>query len=302
MFGGAMRNDEVMKTVGMYALMVGLCLTSVVARAESRFFPRVYGGGYLEFYANQQDEFDEDRYVSEGGLEADIFLFRFTPRTHLVWRIVCATGMGRSTTSDLPFSVQEVRYALVPFIEYNSDRLLVRTGLDHGCDHLILKDTPEPWYVRDGEQVLRDVYDNRLFAGIGSATHRRATWGEIERNTEREAPGWIHYAEAGYYLRELFGVVDEDALTEGNNWWWDVVYDLRARLWGGSAGNLFALNRLHVLLDRDEDIYWRDTVGIEFQLGRTGAGTAFALSWHAIDEHVRDSKEGLIALSGRFFF
>jgi hypothetical protein len=273
----------------------------VASGGESRFFPRVHGGGYLEFFANQQDEFDEERYVSEGGLEADIFLVRFTPRTHLVWRITCGTGMGEAVTSGLPFSVQEVRYALIPFIEHNN-RLLVRAGLDHGCDHLILKDTEDPWYVRNGQQALRDVYDNRLFVGVGTESHRRATWSEMERDANREAPDWIHYAEAGYYLQELFGWVDEEALNEGNNWWWDLVYDLRYRLWGGAAGDLFALNRLHVLLDRNEDVFWRDSVGIEYQPNNTGIGTAFALTWQAVDEHVRDSKEGLVALSGRFFF
>ncbi len=268
---------------------------------ESRYFPRLHGGGYLEFFANQQDEFDEDRYVSEGGLEADIFLVRFSPRTHLVWRITCSTGMGEATTSGLPFSVQEVRYALMPLVEYKS-RILIRAGLDHGCDHLILKDTEDPWYIRDGRQVLRDVYDNRLFVGVGSVSQRRATWREMERNADHEAPGWTHYAEAGYYLQELFGWIAEDALNEGNNWWWDLVYDLRCRLWGGSAGSLFALNRLHVLLDRNEDLYWRDSIGIEYQPSGTGVGTAWALSWHVIDEHVRDSREGVVALSGRFFF
>jgi len=285
-------------TVGLVVLVA----VGIACGEESRFFPRVYSGGYLEFFANQQDAFDEDRYVSEGGLEADIFLVRFTPRTHLVWRITTATGMGEATTSGLPFSVQEVRYALAPFVEYNNDRLLVRAGLDHGCDHLILKDTEDPWYIRNRQQVLRDVYDNRLFVGMGSASERRATWREMEQDATREAPGWIHYVETGYYLRELFGWVDKEALNEGNNWWWDLVYDLRARLWSGSAGDLFALNQLHVLLDRNEDLFWRDSIGIEYQPAGSGLGTAWGLSWQAVDEHVRDSKEGIVALSGRFFF
>ncbi|MDP6629968.1 MAG: hypothetical protein QGH42_05145 [Kiritimatiellia bacterium] len=291
-----------MKTMTVW-LMLGLCLmTTVCVGGEGRFLSRVHGGGYLEFHANQQDAFDEDRYISEGALEADLFLLRFTPRTHLVWRITCATGMGEATTSGLPFSVQEVRYALIPFVEYSGQTLLVRVGLDHGCDHLILKDTEDPWYVRNGRQMLRDVYDNRLFAGVGSTTYRRATWKQDERGSNRSAPNWIHYAEAGYYLQEFFGAVDEEALNEGNNWWWDFVYDLRCRLWDGSAGDLFVLNRLHVLLDRNSDLYWRETVGIEYQPSGTELGTAFALSWQPVDEHVRDSKEGLIALTGRFFF
>ncbi|MBL7077073.1 MAG: hypothetical protein ISS31_06350 [Kiritimatiellae bacterium] len=297
-----MRDDGDMKTRLLFVVCVVLTVAVPVCMGESRFFPRVYGEGYLEFYGNQQDEFDEDRYVSEGGLEADIFLFRFTPRTHVVWRITCGTGMGEAVTSGLPFSVQEVRYALMPFVEYGGRTLLVRAGLDHGCDHLVLKDTEEPWYIRGRQQALRDVYDNRLFAGVGSATHRRATWRDTERSAEQEAPEWIHYAEAGYYLREFFGAVDKEALNEGNNWWWDLVYDLRCRLWNGSAGSLFALNQLHVLLDRENDLFWRDSIGIEFQPAGTGLGTAFALSWQAVDEHVRDSKEGLIALTGRFFF
>ena len=102
----------------------------------------------------QPDVETADRYLTEGGLEADIFLYRFTPDTHLVWSITCATGMGEATTSGLPFSVQEVRYALVPFMEHRNRGRLVRFGLDHGCDHLILKDTAQPWYIRNGHSVL----------------------------------------------------------------------------------------------------------------------------------------------------
>ncbi len=291
-----------MKTRLLLVGCVVLMAAGVACGGESRCFPRVHGGGYLEFFANQRDEFDEERYVSEGGLETDIFLLRFTPRTHLVWRITLATGMGEAVTSGLPFSVQEVRYALVPYIEHERNRLLVRAGLDHGCDHLVLKDTEAPWYIRNGRQALRDVYDNRLFAGVGSSSQRRAAWSETEQDPGQNAPAWIHYVEAGYYLQKLFGWVDEEALNEGNNWWWDLVYDLRCRLRHSEAGNLFALNRMHVLLDRNEDLFWRDSIGIEYQPAGAAVGTAWGLSWQIIDEHVRDSKEGLIALSGRFFF
>ncbi len=275
---------------------------SACAQQQSRFLSRLHAHGYLELYANQQNAFDADRYISEGALEAELSLVRLTGRTHIMWRISCATAMGKAVTSGLPFSVQEVRYALVPFIEYGGDSCLVRAGLDHGCDHLVLKDTEQPWYLRDGQQMLRDVYDNRLFAGVGSATARRTSWRALNEREKGAAPAWVHYAEVGYFLQDLFGAIDAEALNEGNDWWWDLAYDLRCRLWDGNAGSLWCINRLHLLLDRDSDIYWRDRVGIEFQPARTGLGSAFALTWQAVDEHVRDSKEGLIALSGHFFF
>ena len=292
---------------GMRILPCGIALGFLLATAasgadESRFLARLHGGGYLGFFANQQGEFDEDRYLTEGGLEADIFLYRFTPDTHLVWSITCATGMGEATTSGLPFSVQEVRYALVPFIEHRKGGRLMRFGLDHGCDHLILKDTAQPWYIRNEQQVLRDVYDNRLFAAVGSTSHRRATWRQRAKETDRAAPRWIHYIEVGYFLQELFGLVDEDALNEGNNWWWDLTYDLRCQLCNSEWGTLFASNRLHALLDRDDDLYWRDRIGIEFQPARSRIGSAYQLTWHALDEHPRDSKESLIELTASFFF
>ena len=287
-----------MRTIPRGMALIVLLATAASGGEESRYLSRLHGGGYLGFFANQQGAVEEDRYVTEGALEADIFLYRFTPDTHLVWSITCATGMGEATTSGLPFSVQEVRYALVPFIEHRSRGRLVRFGLDHGCDHLILKDTAQPWYMRNGEQILRDVYDNRLFAAVGSTSYRRATWKQLAD----EAPRWIHYVEVGYFLQELFGLVDEDALNEGNNWWWDMEYDLRARLWDSAWGTLFAANRLHLLLDRDDDLYWRDRIGIESQPARSRIGSAYQLTWHALDEHPRDSKEGLIELNASFFF
>ncbi|NQU41305.1 MAG: hypothetical protein HQ523_15255 [Lentisphaerae bacterium] len=289
-------------------MMTRLILTAMVALAatsqaeeSSRFLTQLHGAGYMTLFGNRSGAFNRERYVSEGTLEADIFLFDFTPTTHLVWGITTATRMGKSTTSGLPFSVQEVNYALIPYLEMERGAHLVRVGLDHGCEHLILKDASQPWYIRDGERVLPTVYDNRLFAGFGSDTYRRSTWKAQRQDASREAPHWIHYVEVGYYLQELFGLVSEDALNEGNNWWWDAHHDLRRQVWSGRRGDLFVINRLEFMIDREEECAWRDRIGLEFQPA-TRVGSAFQLNWHPIDEHPRNSREDLIELVARFFF
>ena len=155
-----------------------------------------------------------------------------------------------------------MNYGLTPFIEHRGDNLIYRYGWNHACYHLTYKDNPAPWYLNEGAEIEPDVFYNRLFAGVGTPTVRRRN--RVEQafaNTDQKQLTW--YAEGGYYLQELGGIVDDESLYGGNDWEWDLRFDAMYPLWIGESTALFANNSFALLGDGEGDTYSRDLVELE---------------------------------------
>lgn len=270
-----------------------------------RFFSEFSGTGRLLFFANHQDELQEDRFLTEGAMALDFNFISFADKLSLRSRFTLLANMGTSVAENLPFSPKETAYEITPFVEYRKTAHLVRFGWNHVCQHLIYKDNETPWYVAAGSNnVPPDVYYNRLFLGAG----RREIRPEILRQVffgGREGgpvpPRVIWYVEAGGYLRSLPGM-DEESLAGGNEWTADLTADLRLLLHAADRWLLFANSRTQVLLDTDEEAYARELVQLEAAFDSRGFGLSLVLGAHLLDEHPRDSKEGIIELGAVSYF
>jgi hypothetical protein len=260
------------------------------------FLTRLDADVSLKVFGNQRDEFSRDRFVTELDVALRGVLVSVADAWRLSWNLSLETGMGRSVDTRMPFSPFEVAYALGPVLEYSRNRWRWEAGWDHACWHLVLKDPEgDPWYDH-APMVLDDVYVNRVFVGCGKGSARgagvRRTWAEGRRRGWRAR--WLWRAEAGYFLRSLGGVVDEDILYENNEWLWDVAGEGRFAAWVGQGSALVLRGAATLLGDTDGKTYWRDEVGMEWTSLREGGGAALFLGWHPTDQHPRDSKEGIV--------
>ena len=297
-----------------FVALLGACLPAGHSLADSvappsstnriQFLPSCYVDGYLIYFANQRSKFDEKRFVGEGGafMEFDVLA---VGDTSMFWDFRLNSRMGKSATSDLPFAIQEVNYALVPLIERPVDDWLWRFGFDHSCYHLVRKTNETPWYAESDAVPLNDVYYNRLFLDIGSQSARPAVW---RRQNQEAARGQIRPSrlawtvEGGYYLRDFFNVISKDSLYKGNDWIWDAGAQIKCALFRHQLAVLAATSETQLLGDKDRDIYWREKVGLELTFLRGGFGSRLFVNANPLDEHPRDSREGIVEMGATFFF
>lgn len=272
--------------------------------AGVRFLSGFSGQGRLEYFANQQDDLQEERYVTEGAVELDFVFVSFGERWAVRSRFCLAADLGDSVTENLPFSPKDVAYEIRPFAEYQRASHLYRFGWEHVCQHLIYKDHEEPWYIVAGSNdVPPDVYYNRLFVGAGRREIRPEILWQTSFGKEGGAapPRAIWYVEAGGYLRSVSGM-DADSFYGGNDWVADLTADLRLRVFTADRWMLFATSRTQLLLDGEDDVFARERLRLEAVFDSRAFGSSVYLGGHVVDEHPRDSKEGIVELGAAFYF
>jgi hypothetical protein len=209
-------------------------------------------------------------------------------------------GLGRSLAPFLPLSPVDLGYRQATCYEKRGT-LLWRAGWDHGCSHVVHKDTEHPWYETIGPGFETDVYYNRLFAGVGSSLLRRVdVWRACFEQGLRPLPVW--YAEAGLYPHDMGGPLSPDALNGGQNWRWDAVGELRFPVCGARRLVLFAGAEARVLADRAGGFSLRGRVETEGLLKVGACGVSVFAGWTPVDEYVRDSREGFTDFGARLFF
>ena len=256
--------------------------------------------GRLGFFSNHDDEFQDDRYVSEGTVLLDFDLLSVGERWSLWSRFGLVVDLGKSIADNLPFSPKEMAYEISPFVEYRRGAHLARFGWNHACQHLIYKDHEEPWYMAAGSNAVPpDVYWNRIFLGAGRAEVRP----EVFRETTfgPAPPRLLWYAEIGGYLQSFPGM-DDDSLYGYNDWVADARADLKLRLLAGAKWALFATSLTQVLLDGEDEFFTREQLQLEAAFASRGYGSSIYAGWHAVDEHPRDSKEGMLEFGAAFYY
>ena len=259
------------------------------------------GEGRLEFFGNRQDELQRERYVTAGTMMLDFNVLSLGERWALRSRFQLLADLGTSVAQNLPFSPKETTYGFSPFIEHQRGVGLVRFGWDHTCQHLIYKDTKEPWYKVVGSNLPPDVYYNRIYAGAGHREVRPEIMRQACFSAEMPAPRVTWYLEAGGYLRSLPGMND-DSLYGGNDWVGDLTGDLRLRVFTGDRWVLFANSHTQCLLDSADKVYSREQLQVEAIFDSRGFGSALYAGWHVLDEHPRDSQESMTVLGAAFYF
>ena len=116
-----------------WLVLAGLCATSVWGAPEGastngflRLLDDFSAVGRLGFFSNQDDEFQDDRYVSEGTVLLDFDLLSVGERWSLWSRFGLVVDLGKSIADNLPFSPKEMAYEISPFVEYRRGAHLAR--------------------------------------------------------------------------------------------------------------------------------------------------------------------------------
>lgn len=287
-----------------------ICLVALLAQFSNTcaaaggldLFPQYYGELSIKFFQGQSRPLQEHRYVSEETVSLELALAR-RGALSVFCNVDLLTGMGDSVARYLPFSPIDTSGHVSAILEYEHDENLYRLGWHHTSDHLVYKDGSRPWYLNEGAGIEPDVYYNRAFMAAGSGLIRRPVLHDAifgERSEGLASPIW--YVEAAWYVRHLFGLMDSRSLSGGHDWSWDFETELRYPIRIGGSYALVLGNRTVVMIDGAGRAYWRDTAELEALLNWGGYGTSLFLSATPIDEHPRDSREGLYALGARVFF
>ena len=257
--------------------------------------------GRLGFFS-EQDELQNERYVSEGAITLDFDLVSVGERWSLWSRFTFLADLGKSIADNLPFSPKEMTYEISPFVEYRRAAHLYRFGWNHVCQHLIYKDHEEPWYVTAGSNAVPpDVYWNRLYLGAGRAESRPEVYRESLFGADAAPPRLIWHLEVGGYLQSFPGL-DDESLYGYNDWVADAKADMRLRLYGTPRWAVFANSLTHVLLDGENEFFTREQLQLEVAFASKGYGSSIYAGWHVVDEHPRDSKEGMVEFGAAFYY
>jgi len=210
--------------------------------------------------------------------------------------------LGTSVTENLPFSPKAMDYVISPYVEWRRENWLARLGWEHVCQHLIYKDVEEPWYTLEGSNVPPDVYWNRVYFGAGTPESRpELLWRRLCADGGRALPQWTAVAEGGVYIREFFGV-ESESLYGDNDWRADLAADIKLRLAAGNRWALYAAGRTEGLLDGAEDWTARVRLRLEAVFAGRGFGSTIYAGGYPVDDHPRDSREGLVEFGASFLF
>jgi len=296
------------------ALLVAVCgargiIAATGPDAESRgpgWTPLTgyYGEASLLHFYNQRGYIETRRFVTAVDIALELELLSRGDTTFVMLAPSFSSVFTRSVAPFLPFSPMDVRYAVAPFVEWRREKLLYRTGWDHACHHLILKDHRRPWYERQDANVVPVIFHNRIFAGAGTLTTREAVRrqqyrrGVSRRFTERV----IWYAESSYYLREIPGILPPRTLYKENEWQWAVSLELAYPLVVNSGCALILGAETTALVAVGGKPAWRARAETELLFGGNGLGMSFFAGWTPVDQHPHHGRDGLTEAGVRFTF
>ncbi|MBM4144314.1 MAG: hypothetical protein FJ225_12090 [Lentisphaerae bacterium] len=257
----------------------------------------------LRFY-NQRGFEQSRRYVTRLSMDFEGEMLSWRRRDYLMLGTSLASDFGRSIAPLLPFSPMDAVYGIAPFWENRGRRILRRAGWDHACAHLILKEGGAVWYDREDVNVPSSAYFNRVFAGVGTTTMRRAAQARSYRLAPPPGPAEriVWYAEAGGYVRGLGGVLSPSAFQGGSDWAWDVALEARHPLLIRTAWALVAGGSGTALVDSRDRPSWRARLELEFMPVRNALGLSLFGAWNPVDRHPYDSREGLGEVGVRAWF
>jgi hypothetical protein len=290
------------------ALLLGVSSAMAAEPAPAgnaiRFFSHHNADAYLLYFFGQDGSVQKERFVTEGALHLEFSLASWNEGDDLAAVFHIVTGMGDSVTDNLPFSPKEMAYELSPVFQHRGPEWLYRAGWVHACQHLIYKDDANPWYLAEDSSIPPDLYYNRLFLGFGTPEARpevlRQTF--LVGNPGARAPWLIWYGEGGYYLRSLGDLIEPDSLYDHNDWAMDFKADIGVPIWKSQSAVLIAGSHTHLLFDTDSDTYLRESLELAAHFASTGYGTSLVLGNRVVDEHPRDSKEGVWEIGVRFYY
>lgn len=240
---------------------------------------------YLRFelstFALHGDAFFKRQYLAEPHPDLEFKLLSFNDIVSSVWNVDFLFGLGEVPGNNV-FTVLNVAFGIDPKIEIALPSVLLTTGLTHHCYHEVDK------------SYFPLVHNNRLHAGAASPNMRLNDFfaGLHADTLMRFRNRFSWQADAGWYLKEFFGLVGSDKLN-GNS---PLVADItsttryafnRRRSWIFSFRGETTLGTF----TREEGyrvkaggpFYWRQGAGIEAYFMRGNHGGCFYCMYHRDD-------------------
>jgi hypothetical protein len=167
-----------------------------------QFFSEYHFDAEVKNFYFYKSIYYKEHYFLETTLDVDFVILSFRDRVLLEWDFMFINEMGQ-TPGDIVFDPIDVGYGLTPFFEFRFSACNVHLGLAHHCYHQI------------DRQALPTVYFNNPIFAIGSKNRRLQDYCEnlTRKKTWTFNDRFSWYCRSGYYMRDFFGLVEEEKLN-----------------------------------------------------------------------------------------
>ncbi|MBN2037435.1 MAG: hypothetical protein JW768_11890 [Chitinispirillaceae bacterium] len=263
----------------------------------------------LRYFAFYKSIYYKEHYFLENTADIEFGLLSYEDKVVWIWTFMIKNGMGQ-TPGLIVFDPIDIGYGITPLLEYRGGTLHFQFGIDHFCFHQI------------DRQELPTVYYNNPYLGVGSKNMRLYDyWAGLLDNREWTFfDRWSWYVRAGYYVRELFGLVHSGKLNGVNPYVADLTAEFRYCFWqwSGWIVNARTVSLLGYHTDvsdnpAGEGIALKQELNLEASCRRGAKGSmlfmTFALdrlplypSKYSDDRVPRFSYDRLLQLGLKFFF
>ena len=245
---------------------------------------------FIRFFHPKNDSFKE-RYFLENSLFLEGAFLSIDRRYFFSMEVVLNFDMGRQQGAIL-LDPREVDMGFGPVFEYRTKRAIVQAGLDHHCFHQI--DRSE-WNT---------LYWNKLFVGAGSPTMREGVYREQLRHSDfsdwKQRLSW--QAAYGFFVHELFGALDTNALSWGNAYIHELFLSTRWTFFHCQACAAFATGQSKTRIDRSGRWLWTESLGCEVATLKGDFGLSFYTQWTVCDQAIeRENRDKLVEAGFRVF-
>jgi hypothetical protein len=275
------------------------------------FFPDYYTRFDLSTFALHRDAFFKRQYLAEPHPDLEFCLISYKDLIASVWDVDFQFGLGEVPGNNV-FTVLNVAFGINPMLELRLRDIRINGGISHHCFHEI------------DRSDFPIVYDNKLFCITSSKNSRLNdffhTLTADKSFSFKNRFAWN--AEAGYYLRDFFGLASPGKLNGNNPLLWEAstvcrwafhrrlswIFTLRGE---STVGTFSKMGGYHV--SNYGNWYWKQAMGGEAFFVRGARGICFYLLYNLDDLPVepgapsftlgnsRFSKNGLAQIGITFF-
>jgi hypothetical protein len=305
------------RSVGIVALLAGTCFSFSI---DSLFEPLIrpfdilpdyYTRFDLSTFALQHNAFFKRQYLAEPHPELEFCFLSYKNLIASVWSADYQFGLGQ-VPGDNVFTVLNVAFGINPMIELRLRDLRITGGLSHHCYHEI------------DRSDFPIVYNNKLFCFASSNNSRVNDFFHTltADNSFSCKNRFAWNAEAGYFLRDFFGLASPDKLNGNNPLLWEAATTCRwafhhRRSWilaargESTIGTFSTMGGYHV--SNAGNWYWKQAIGGEAYFIRGSRGACLYVLYRLDDLPVepnapaftlgnsRFSKNGLAQIGITFF-
>lgn len=260
--------------------------------------PDYYTRFDLSTFALHRNAFFKRQYLAEPRPELEFCFLSYKNLIASVWSADFQFGLGE-VPGDNVFTVLNVSFGINPMIELRLHDLRITGGLSHHCYHEI------------DRSDFPIVYDNKLFCFASSNNARLNdffhTLTADKAFSYKNRFAWD--AEAGYYLREFFGLASPSKLNGNNPLLWEASSTCRYAFYRrlswivtlrgeSTVGTFSQMGGYHV--SSGSNWYWNEAVGAEAYFIRGSRGACFYLLYHLDDLPVEPNNPSFTLGNSRF--